>query len=373
MRPTPTSLVTASVRRPWLTLAIGLVLTLGALFVNAQRMAMTTDTAALISSSVEWRQQEQRMEAAFPQLRDAMLIIVDGDTPERAEGATVQLAAKLAEDSAHFRRVTRPDGGDFFAREGLLYGSTDEVRSATRAMVDAQPLLGPLAADPSLRGVSGALSTMLDGVEAGETSLLALASRSRRWLARSTDRSTARSPAFRGRSSLRRMAARSRPTRRLILVQPVLDHSALMPGEAASAAVQSAAKALSLDSAHGVSVKLTGEVPLADEEFATLQENIGLVAIVMLGAMLLTLWLATRSVKLVGAIMITIIAGLIVTTAVGLLAIGRFNLISVAFIPLFVGLGVDFGIQICVRYNAERAEGAEPAARARPPPRSPRR
>ena len=38
--------------------------------------------------------------------------------------------------------------------------------------------------------------------------------------------------------------------------------------------------------------------------------------------------------------------------------IGRLNLISVAFIPLFVGLGVDFGIQICVRFNAERMEGA---------------
>ncbi|WP_292960915.1 MMPL family transporter [Novosphingobium sp. UBA1939] len=366
MRPTPTSLVTASVRRPWLTLAIGLVLALGSLFVNAQRMAMTTDTAALISSSVEWRQQEQRMEAAFPQLRDAMLIIVDGDTPERAEGATVQLAAKLAEDSAHFRRVTRPDGGDFFAREGLLYGSTDEVRSATRAMVDAQPLLGPLAADPSLRGVSGALSTMLDGVDAGETSLPRVSKPFKALTSAINGSLDGKKPGF----SWQKLFAEdgsavAPPTRRLILVQPVLDHSALMPGEAASAAVQSAAKALSLDSAHGVSVKLTGEVPLADEEFATLQENIGLVAIVMLGAMLLTLWLATRSVKLVGAIMITIIAGLIVTTAVGLLAIGRFNLISVAFIPLFVGLGVDFGIQICVRYNAERAEGAEPAAALR--------
>ena len=366
MRPTPTSLVAASVRRPWLTLVIGLVLTLGALFVNAQRMAMTTDTAALISSSVDWRQQEQRMEAAFPQLRDAMLIIVDGDTPERAEGATVQLVAKLAEDSAHFRRVTRPDGGDFFAREGLLYGSADEVRSATRAMVDAQPLLGPLAADPSLRGVSGALSTMLDGVDAGETSL-ARVGKPFKALASAIDGSLdGRKPGF----SWQKLFAEdgsavAPPTRRLILVQPVLDHSALMPGEAAGAAVQAAAKTLSLDAAHGVSIKLTGEVPLADEEFATLQENIGLVAIVMLGAMLLTLWLATRSVKLVAAIMITIIAGLIVTTAVGLLAIGRFNLISVAFIPLFVGLGVDFGIQICVRFNAERAEGAAPAAALR--------
>ncbi len=119
--------------------------------------------------------------------------------------------------------------------------------------------------------------------------------------------------------------------------------------------------ALRLDAAHGVRVQLTGEVPLADEEFATLQENIGVVGLVMLGAMLLTLWLATKSVRLVAAILTTIVLGLIMTMAIGLLTVGRFNLISVAFIPLFVGLGVDFGIQICVRYNAERLGGAEPA------------
>ena len=33
----------------------------------------------------------------------------------------------------------------------------------------------------------------------------------------------------------------------------------------------------------------------------------------------------------------------------GLLIFHRFNLISVAFIPLFVGLGIDFGIQFSVR------------------------
>ncbi len=43
-----------------------------------------------------------------------------------------------------------------------------------------------------------------------------------------------------------------------------------------------------------------------------------------------------------------------ITAAVGLFVIGRFNLISVAFIPLFVGLGVDFTIQYSVRSRAER-------------------
>jgi hopanoid biosynthesis associated RND transporter like protein HpnN len=151
------------------------------------------------------------------------------------------------------------------------------------------------------------------------------------------------------------------PTRRLILARPVLDFGSLQPAKVASAAVRASAASLGLDQAHGVRVQLTGEVPIADEEFATLAENIGAVAMVMLAAMLLTLWLATRSVKLVVAIFATIVLGLVVTTAVGLAAIGRLNLISVAFIPLFVGLGVDFGIQIAVRFNAERSDGLAPA------------
>ena len=60
------------------------------------------------------------------------------------------------------------------------------------------------------------------------------------------------------------------------------------------------------------------------------------------------------------AIMLTIVAGLVITLALGLLAVHRLNVISVAFIPLFVGLGVDFGVQVAVRYNAERRAGATP-------------
>src|SRR5258708_15500707 len=54
------------------------------------------------------------------------------------------------------------------------------------------------------------------------------------------------------------------------------------------------------------------------------------------------------------AILVTTVVGLVMTAAIGLLAVGRFNLISVAFIPLFVGLGVDFSIQFSVRSLAER-------------------
>src|ERR1700685_1859232 len=48
--------------------------------------------------------------------------------------------------------------------------------------------------------------------------------------------------------------------------------------------------------------------------------------------------------------------GLTTTAAFGLAMVGAFNLISIAFFVLFVGLGVDFGIQFSLRCRSERHE-----------------
>ena len=101
-------------------------------------------------------------------------------------------------------------------------------------------------------------------------------------------------------------------------------------------------------------VRLTGDVPLSDEEFGTLTDRAWLMGGAMMGGVLLTLWLALRSFKIIFAILVTLVAGLAITMGLGLLAVGVFNIISIAFIALFVGLGVDFGIQFSVRYRGER-------------------
>jgi hopanoid biosynthesis associated RND transporter like protein HpnN len=79
----------------------------------------------------------------------------------------------------------------------------------------------------------------------------------------------------------------------------------------------------------------------------------------MVASLLGILWLAVRSARVVSAILVTTVIGLIMTAGLGLLVTGRFNLISVAFIPLFVGLGVDFSIQLSVRFLAERRSHPE--------------
>ncbi|PTD20473.1 MMPL family transporter [Sphingomonas fennica] len=356
--------VDAACRRPMAVLVAALLLALAAGAYAATHFAMTTDSTALISPDVGWRVNERRLDAAFPQNGDAILVVVDGATAELAETASAALADRLAVDRAHFRGVTRPDGGQFFAREGLLFRSQADVAAATARMVEAQPFLGPLAADPSLRGIADALGTMISGVDRGEADIARI-DRPMAALADALEAQAAGRPAYFSWQALLgdgdKEGALEAPRRRLILVRPILDYGALQPGMAASDAIRAAARALALDPAHGVTVRLTGSVPLSDEEFSSLADKAWLVAMVMIAAMLGTLWLATRSGRLVAAIMLTTLAGLVVTAAIGLIAVGRFNLISVAFIPLFVGLGVDFGIQIAVRFQAERHGGASPA------------
>ncbi|MBY0582270.1 MAG: MMPL family transporter [Sphingomonas sp.] len=352
--------VSRSARRPWLHILVFAVLTLAAAVFASGNFAMTTDTSALISPSVDWRQNETALNAAFPQDTQTALLIIDGQTPEIAEAAAAKLAAALSEDKAHFRRVRRPDGGDYLARNGILFGSVDDVRTTTQALIRAQPLLGPLAADPSLRGVARSLDTMLTGVEQGSANLDDI-DKPISALDAALSNVVQGKPAYFSWQALFAdgQKAQQPPLRRLILAQPVLDFTDLKPGQAALDAAFATANRLGFDPAHGVRIQATGDVPLADEEFATLEENIGFVGIIMALAMLVTLWFATRSVKIVAGIVVTILAGLVLTTAIGLACVGALNLISIAFIPLFVGLGVDFGIQLCVRFNAERLEGAD--------------
>ena len=346
--------VAASTRHPLIVLLLAVVLTGAALAYTARHFAMTANTAELISTKLEWRQRELAFEAAFPQLENLTMVVVDGATPELADAAARRLAAALLEKPSLFRTVRRPDGGAFFDRNGLLLLPLNEVAATTKGLTRAQPLLASLAADPSLRGVLTAISNMLEGIKHGQATLHDIEPAATA-IAETFEKAAAGQPAFFSwRTLVAGAPAGRRSTRHVVLVQPVMDYAALQPGLAASTAIRATAQALGLDPAHGVTVRLTGPVPLADEEFATLTEDAHLILGAMIVALLGILWLAVRSARVVIAILATTLVGLIMTAAIGLLATGRFNLISVAFIPLFVGLGVDFSIQFSVRSLAER-------------------
>ena len=80
-------LVATSIRFPLIVLLLAVAFTAVALVYTARHFAMTADTAQLISTKLAWRQRELAFQAAFPQLDDLTMVVVDGATPELADAA----------------------------------------------------------------------------------------------------------------------------------------------------------------------------------------------------------------------------------------------------------------------------------------------
>lgn len=336
-----------------LVASAGLAVGLAAIAFVLTHFSINTNTDDLLSSHLAYRQSEAAFAKLYPQSDTQIVVVVDAATPELAEEAAQSLADKLTGEPSLFTSVRRPDGGPFWSQEGLLFASTADVKSSMDHVIAAEPFLGPMAADPSLRGLMSSLSTALQGVSSGQTQLSTLTTPMSQ-LSEALEKVEGGHPvAFSWLSMIGGGAPDQRELRKLILVNPKLDYGQLRPGAKASQAIRDQAKALGLDPAHGVTVRLTGPIPLQDEEFGTLAERALPITLVAVGAIVLMLWMATRSPKVILAILVTTLCGLAAAAAMGLLIYRSYNVISIAFIPLFVGLGIDFGIQFSVRYRSE--------------------
>jgi hopanoid biosynthesis associated RND transporter like protein HpnN len=321
-----------------------------------RHFAITSDSNKLMSSSLPWRQQEVMLDLAFPQRIDRIVAVIDATTPESADNAADALVQELASRPEVIRTISRADGGEFFERNGILFRSLDEVRHDASDLISAQPFLGTLAADPTLRGIVRTLSQSLEGVRLGKAKLDDL----RPALAAIADaleaQANGKSAAFSWRTLIGGRAAKPSELRHFVNIQPVLDFGDLQPGGKATVVIRDAASRLGLTPEKGVKVRLTGSVALSDEEFATIADGAALNSAVTLLLVVFVLWLALKKARLILAVFVNLIVGLVLTAAVGLWMVGALNPISVAFAVLFVGLGVDFGIQFSVRYRSERHE-----------------
>jgi uncharacterized protein len=349
-----TRIIDFSARHTWLIVAAAVLLTAISAGYVARHFAIDTNAEELISAKLPWRQRQIAYDAAFPQRNGTMLIVLDARTPELADGAANRLVQRLSEQRSLFRSIRQPGAGAFFQQNGLLFQSTEQVGKVTTQLTTATPLLRTLASDPSFRGVMDGLAMGTLGVQAGQLKLDDLV-RPMSMLSDTLDANLAGRPAsFSWRVLMSGEPAKTGDLRRFIEVQPRLDFNALEPGAEASTAIRQAAVDLKLADDYGARVRLTGPVAIADEEFGTLKEGALLNNILTVVAVLIILWLALRSAKIILAVFLSLVVGLAITAALGTVMVGAFNLISIAFAVLFVGIGVDFGLQFSVRYRAER-------------------
>ncbi|MDX9689463.1 MAG: MMPL family transporter [Alphaproteobacteria bacterium] len=332
---------------------LALITSIGLGLYVVQNIRINTDIDQLMRADLDWRLREKEMDKAFPQSLDQLVIVIDGANPDLAEQGAAKLAKALREQPDLFKTVKRPDAIPYFQKNGLLFLSTEHLAEKLDLLVQAQPMLGGLAKDPSLRGLFETLGLALDGITYGqakyeqlEPSLAVISQTIQSVLDGQPTILPWQSMMSSGQPSIHEI-------RKYILTQPVMDFSSLSPGAKASQTVRELARELDLTPDKGVHVRLTGSVALNDEEFASVAEGTEKATVLSITLVLLLLYFALKSVRLILPILLTLFAGLIATTAFALATIGSLNLISVAFAVMFVGIAVDFGIQFGVRFRDE--------------------
>jgi hopanoid biosynthesis associated RND transporter like protein HpnN len=354
-------LVDFSRSHAWPVVVGGVLLAIFAAWVASIRLGVSTDTDLLFKQSLPWRQQAMEMNRDFPQFRDLLVAVVDARIPEEADATANDLAAQLSADKAHFLTVRRPDASPFLEKEGLLFLNLKQLSTLMDQTIDAQPFLGQLVADPSARGLFSALSLLGMGVTQGDADLSPYFTAIRGFHQAMVDSLDGHPKPLSWETLLGGGLSELAGPYRFVLVQPHQDFGALEPGGAATQAMRDVIAKLPYVQSGDARVRITGQVALADEEFATVAQ--GAVTGLIGSLILITLWLflAVHSWRLIIPILMTLILGLMLTVLFAAVAVGTLNLVSVGFGVLFVGIAVDFAIQFSVRYREFRFETGDPA------------
>ena len=342
-----------------LVLFLSLLATVGVLIYTANHFRIDTEMTDMISDKLPYRKLEKEFQSAFPQFKETIVVVIDADTPEAARLQATKLAERLKRETGLFKGVYAPGSGEFFERNGLLYLSVKDLEALSENLASAQPLLGLLSKDLTLRGLLSVIERIVsqDGDIEQKTKLVPFFNR----LAQTVESSILGRPRPLSWQELilgEEMAAAA--SRQFIILDPVLDHATFSRGEAGIEAIYRIRDELGLHEASGVKVRLTGDVVLNYENLLAVNKGMGLTTLISFLLVAIALVIGLRSGRLVFASLVTLLVGFIWTLGFAIAFVGRLNLISVAFGVLFIGLGIDYGIQYCIRYRELIASGLGP-------------
>ncbi len=357
--------VKAVLARPGLTLLLAVALTGWLGWYTVSHFAINTDMTEMVSDELPFRQMRKKLDQAFPGHGETLVAVVESAAPEMAREFQERLAVHLRQiaPEAGFASVFAPGADEFFRRNGILLRNLDQVEETVDNLAGVQPFLTPLAEDLSLPALLSTLGDFLviggQELEDEETLPRLFASMARTIKAALRGRLEYLSwqKLMRGDDAGNDSGDDERSLE-FVVVRPELDYGRLNPGRQAIQSMRDAMREVERE-VPGVRVRLTGNVALRSEDLRSVENSVGLGFGLSFIAVAALLYMGLASWRMVLACLGTLLTGLVCTLGFAMLAIGRLNLISVSFVVLYVGLGIDYAIQYSLGYREGLRRGLE--------------
>lgn len=335
-------------RYAWFIVITALLLSGASIYYTKDHLGVNNNSSEMLSPDLPFQKNYKRLETAFPQDTNAILFVVDTQSPEETAIVSNKLLKRL-NNSDYFESSYIPDDNTFFRQQAFLYLSNEELDSLASNLTDAQPFIGYLTQNYHLKGLFEILTEALENKDSVIShSLPALLSAI----------STAINKTANGENyhvswqTILSPGSISNRTRRIVIAKPQLNFHSMMPLEAAIEKSREISTQLKLETP-GSNIRITGDIALQHEELEDIGQGAVFSGIGSLLLVLLILFRCFRSIKLLLATLITLLMGLTLTAGFAAVAIGHLNVISVSFAALYIGLGVDFAIHMNLHYRDE--------------------
>jgi predicted RND superfamily exporter protein len=258
-----------------LTLGTVAVATLFAAWYAVENVRINSDNTRLVRQEEPFRYDYQSFLDSFPQFRDTTLVVLSGTSNDAVSDAQKQLAEALRRRKDLIHYLFAPGADPYFEDHTFLHLDEAELEDTISRLARAQPALTALTPDPSLRGLLEELELGVEEVKREGSAPLGLLHMAKRLgdigesMLAGRPRAIAWGDAF---------FSADETVYRLIILQGREEFHEATPAEILITEIRRTAEKLRLTPENGVMVRLTGRVPLAHEQLATMRHGLALAA-----------------------------------------------------------------------------------------------
>lgn len=386
-----------------------LILAVVCVWITVFRLEFDTDRNALVGSEKEYHRNFLRFKKEFPAQDDLVAVVESGELEKNRQfverlGARLEAESTLTSPTNLFTDVFYKGDLTMMGPKALLFVPESDLRELLRSLREARPFLGRFSSATNLETLFHQISLTLRSADrstnaANESLIKTLPALERivRRARESLERpGTPPSPGIdalfgagpeaerekyitfdRGRLYLVNVKARAARTndfsgirtsflRRLTGTERPMSPEELeqertaFQGGLNEEAVRRFRELVALTSHEvpGVNVGLTGESVLEVDEMvqSTRDSTVASILSLVICAVIFVVGYSEtgRPLKAVGCLLI----GLCYTMGYTTLAVGHLNILTITFVPMLIGLAIDFGVHLITRFEEELRHGA---------------
>src|SRR5437867_2592587 len=344
------------------------------------KLGFRTDRSSLVGGDKEYHRIYMEFRKEFP-VEDDIAVVVESDRMEKNRQFVERLGAKL--EAAKVKMAVRPGSKETYetnlfthlfykgdlkmmGRKALLFVPEPDLRTMYQTMKDFQPFLQQFARATNLLSmldlVNDQIRTAREETNAQNIALIQALPALQRIIDQASDAlKRAGTPPSPGIDAL--FGGGAEAEGKLYIT---CDHGRIYLATAQPAQPTKRAEALerlrqlvaeTQLEVPGLNVGVTGELVLEKDEMAQSQKDTTLATILsLIGVALIFIYGYHGTGRPLKATL-CLLAGIAYTMGFTTLVVGHLNILTITFVPILVGLAIDFGVHLITRYEEEVRRG----------------